>query len=186
MSRKGYQRIKQKESKWYGFKKWFMEGGYILFLYVLAFFFFIIGAIYSKTTLIEDYIYYSVIGISGVLIGIFSQDFFQKSNGKQFSFLKFYSQCILFGGLGFWFIVFIINDFFSSNPESVSKFYITETYHGSRGGYYAKVKTPFGNRSFSILENEVERANRFGYLNITKKKGLFGWDIVTKTEVPEK
>jgi hypothetical protein len=46
------------------------------------------------------------------------------------------------------------------------------------------VKTPLGNWSFSILKNEVERANRFGYLNITIKKGIFGWDIVTKTEVP--
>ena len=42
MSRNGYQRIKQKESKWTGFKNWFKEGGYSLFLYVLAFFFFII------------------------------------------------------------------------------------------------------------------------------------------------
>lgn len=159
-------------------------GKFFIFIGLMAFISFIYsGRQYNLTILKFEYVVAAHIA-SGLLFGILTLKYKEKSEGKDFNIFRHFIWTMLVYGSIFTGLFYLTNRQFADNEEYESSFQILERHRAYRSSTnYTVVSIQGFTKDINFPNNEMTELNNANYVTLTLSNGLWGFPIIKNSKL---
>ena len=159
-------------------------GQFLIFIGLMAFLSFIYSARQYKQTIIKfEYVVFAHL-ISGLVFGILTLKYKEKSEGKDFNIFRHFILTMLVYGSLFTGLFYFTNRQFADDEEYESSFQILERHRGYRSSSnYTVVSIQDFTKDINFPNNEMTELNSANYVSITLYNGLWGFPIIKNSKL---
>lgn len=159
-------------------------GKFFIFIGLMAFISFIYtGRQYNLTIIKFEYVVAAHIA-SGLVFGILTLKYKEKSEGKDFNIFRHFIWTMLVYGSIFTGIFYLTNRQFADNVEYESSFQILERHRAYRSSTnYTVISIQDFTKDIYFPNNEMTELNNANYVTLTLCNGLWGFQIIKNSKL---